>query len=344
MAESSQTARVHMRPGTESPKFAAQDVRMEEVDCPSCGSKRSRPVARIRDYEIDIDMTFSVRTCEECGLSYTSPRPVFDDLLRIFYGEDYLCYQHGGLISTIRRRLLGKSHHRLFAPYVPDGGRILDVGCGTGEMLDYLHVSSGWAVVGCEPKASVAQNAADRGFRVIPKTLRDAEFDPDTFDLVNMNHVIEHLPDLKETVAEVFRVLKPGGVFITENPDFGGITRSVFKDAWWGYHLPRHLTHFTPETLRVFLEKQRFEVLRIEPCLRPVPSWLGPFRLDQAQRLADCVGQSVWHEQPGLCGGHVSGRVHEHPAWPDRRHKGDRSKAKLTGGRSNRFAAEMRRR
>lgn len=258
-----------MKLKTGSPKFAEQDVRMEEVVCPSCGSTRSHLVTRTRDYEIDIDMTFSIKTCEDCGLSYTSPRPVFDDLMRIFYGEDYLCYQHDGLISTIRRHLLGKAHHRLFQPYVPDGGRILDVGCGMGDMLDYLHANSGWSVVGCEPKETVARDAAGRGFQVIPRTLRDAALESDSFDLVNMNHVIEHLPDLKETVAEVFRVLKPGGVFITENPDFGGTTRAAFKDAWWGYHLPRHLTHFTSKTLRAFLEKQRFDVLRIEPCFRP---------------------------------------------------------------------------
>ena len=266
MTETDALAAVHPRSIEADTKST---IRFERISCPGCGADDAEFITRTRDYETEIDLTFAVQQCRQCGLAYTSPRPCFEDLLEVFYGDDYLCYQSSGLLDRMRVALLGKSHLKLFAQYVPPEGRILDVGCATGSMLGYLQAHTDWQLHGCEPKKPVAEVARRRGIEVVPATLREANFGDDFFDLVHMSHVIEHLPDLNETVAEVFRVLKPGGTFITENPDFSGATRGLFKDAWWGYHLPRHLTHFTPKSITRFLERHGFEAIRVEACFRP---------------------------------------------------------------------------
>ena len=70
---------------------------------------------------------------------------------------------------------------------------------------------------------------------------------------------------------EVKKILKPGGLFITENPDFDASSRSFFGQCWWGHHLPRHLTHFSQKTMWMALTRVGFEVQSCKSCFRPGP-------------------------------------------------------------------------
>jgi SAM-dependent methyltransferase len=259
----------HRSDGGKPVAVTPSGVVLEIVDCPDCSADAPRPIIATRDYETAYPDTFQIVECGKCGLAYTSPRPTFEELLSKFYGDTYLCYNTNSSISKLRTRLLGKSRVRLLDGFLKSGGRFLDVGCANGDLLKYLADGTDWDVHGCEPQREVAAAASSRGLNVVAATLRDAGFPGDYFDVVFMSHVIEHLPDIGETIEEVFRILKPGGVLITENPDFSGRTRRFFGRAWWAYHLPRHLTHFTPDTECRFLGNRGFAVLSVQPCFRP---------------------------------------------------------------------------
>ncbi len=252
-------------------------VRFEEVNCPSCGSSVRHPVISAPDFETRYDYMFHVVRCDACDLCYTSPRPSTNDLFTLFYPDNYVCYTKSGVADSIRETYLGKSRLKALTPVFkrlrPDGsaGRFLDVGCAYGYFLSYLKTHTNWDVLGCEPNRNMAETACLKGLDVKAETLVNAGYEEDSFDLVYMSHVLEHVPDLKETVAEVFRILKPGGIFITENPDLDAPIRHRFGAAWWGYHLPRHLTHFSFETLSRVLGNAGFQVERITPCFRPGP-------------------------------------------------------------------------
>jgi len=266
-------------------KPPVSDLVMETIACPACGSNAARPVIATPDYETNGKDQFQIVECSNCSLAYTSPRPFFDELLKKFYADDYLCYNKSGMMSRLRTSLLGRSRIGLLRKYMKPGARLVDVGCADGDLLSYLKEKTDFQVTGCEPKAEVAAAARRRDLDVVDTTLRNAGFPSDYFDVVFMSHVIEHLPDVAETTKEIFRILKPGGVLITENPDFTGRTRRLFGRAWWAYHLPRHLTHFTPATERQFLEQRGFKVETIEWCFRPsllawsIRNWIKASRL-----------------------------------------------------------------
>lgn len=252
-------------------------LQLESVSCPSCGSSDFENVITAPDFETDYGCLFNVVQCNRCGVAYTSPRPTQDDLFRYFYNGNYVCYTRSGIADSIRETYLCKARYKalksVFSRLRPDGspGRFLDVGCSYGYFLSYLKSSTNWDVEGCEPSHDMAGQAIQRGLDVKATTLVDAGYPSDSFDLVYMSHVLEHVPDLKATVDEVFRILRPGGIFITENPDFDAPIRKHFGQSWWGYHLPRHLTHFTFKTMTALLHNAGFEVEAIKPCFRPGP-------------------------------------------------------------------------
>jgi SAM-dependent methyltransferase len=242
-----------------------------EADCEICGPAPKSPVISARDYETECPDVFDVVRCGSCGLVFTSPRVSQEDLFQHFYGDQYVCYVAEGLANKCRERYLGRSRLRNIRHLMPTGGRFLDVGCSYGYFLEYLKTHTDWDVYGCEPQRDAAEMARGRGLEVSATVLTDAEYESGYFDCVYMSHVLEHVPNVVETVREVARILKPGGVFITENPDMDSPARRLFGVCWWGYHLPRHLTHFTGPTLTRILSMAGLKVERVTPCFRPGP-------------------------------------------------------------------------
>ncbi len=252
-------------------KMDGLSIAMSDVDCEFCGPSKSERVTSARDYETDLNIEFTVRRCTSCGLVFTSPRPSMTDLFKHFYADNYVCYTSGGITTRLRESYLNASRYRHLKHLVPANGRFLDVGCSYGAFIHYLDSSTDWDVYGCEPQPEMAENARQQGLNVKTATLVEAGYPDNFFDVVYMSHVLEHVPNVRETILTVIRILKPGGLFITENPDIDAPSRSVFRHTWWGYHLPRHLTHFSHNTMRMALTSVGFNVLSCKPCFRPGP-------------------------------------------------------------------------
>ena len=247
------------------------DLNLETKKCPFCGCPHSKSIVSARDYETRYTNVFSVVQCLMCDLAYTSPMPSEKDLFNYFYEDNYLCYTSSGTADIIRQNYLCRSRYKEFKKLLPAGGNFLDVGCAHGYFLEFLQNNTDWEAFGCEPNQIMAVQASSRGLNVKPATLTDAGYADNFFDMVYMSHVLEHVPNPVETLNEVYRILKPGGIFLTENPDFDSPVREFFGSCWWGYHLPRHLIHFTDTTISNMLKSSGFEVKNIKPCFRPGP-------------------------------------------------------------------------
>lgn len=171
------------------------------------------------------------------------------------YPVDRLPPAHRQVAKALPRvaRRFGTYWHKGFPRRVADG-RALDIGCGTGGLLQALR-DHGWAVDGIELNAKAARVAIERGLPVLGCSVDDAPYETAMFDFVHMSHVIEHLPDPVGSLARVVEWLKPGGLLYIETPNVSSVDRRLAGPHWFDWEVPRHLVFFSPSTLEAALAK-----------------------------------------------------------------------------------------
>ena len=143
------------------------------------------------------------------------------------------------------------------------GGWLLDVGCGSGELLARMG-DLGWSVAGVELDPEAASVARDLSGARIAATLDEVE--TATYDVVILDHVLEHLPDASATLDGCLRVLRPGGrlSLATPNPSSAALER--FGASWLHWDPPRHLELRGERALRRLVEESGFAVERVFSC------------------------------------------------------------------------------
>jgi len=145
--------------------------------------------------------------------------------------------------------------------WVPKGVRVLDIGCGYCESLAY-HKARGGEVHGVEPDASARKIAEHFGYNVHIGLFDPSRYEPEYFDYITLDQVIEHVTDPREFLSGVARVLKPGGTVIISTPNPGGLGRRVFGRRWIHWHIPYHLQHFTRGSMTTLARYAGLEVQR----------------------------------------------------------------------------------
>jgi SAM-dependent methyltransferase len=138
-------------------------------------------------------------------------------------------------------------------------GRLVDVGCGRGD-LGAVFVGRGWQVVGVEPSAAACSEAQARGIDARLGTLQDVPLEQGMYDAAVFHHSLEHTHDPVADLGRIREALRPGGVALVTAPNFGSWQRRRFGSAWYHLDLPRHRTHFTAAGLARSLERAGLEV------------------------------------------------------------------------------------
>ena len=230
----------------------------------------------LRDYEYGVPGLFTLRECRACGQHYLSPRPKEKDLPQC-YPLDYHGYQTRA-ISRLYDLLTSAQMRRRFARYhrlLGSEANVLDVGCGDGYVLKELKKRAPeWQLYGVEFKEEIARSGQEQGFTICYGTLEECAFSGVAFDLLIMNHLIEHLPDPLRTLKKAQEMLKPGGYIIGEVPNYDSWDRRVASQYWGGHHTPRHLFQFTPKTLAALFTRAGLSTVRISPELH-TGHWAG---------------------------------------------------------------------
>ncbi len=237
---------------------------MIHVACPLCGKDDPGELLSAKDRLGLAPGSFTLVRCRGCGLVYLDPRPDEEGLLAC-YPKEYWGGRDKGvkeLLRGVEERLKESYKLRAVAATGLTGGAILDVGCGRGEFLA-LAAKRGFRAVGIEPGEEAARRGrADYGLDIIHGTLGSVSLPGGGFDAVTMWHVLEHFPDPLGALREARRLLAPGGKLIAALPDFGSLQSGWFMEDWFGIDAPRHLTHFTRDTLAAMLTKSGFVVER----------------------------------------------------------------------------------
>jgi len=252
-------------------------IEWEETACLLCGSRKWSPLVEAPDQAAEgAGLWFVVVQCHRCGLCFTNPRPNASSLAQ-FYHPEYVPHQTRNRSRPEKARFgfLGQSlRRREKKPNLGwhGRGRLLDFGCGAGSFLERMH-QRGWNVTGLDISAfAVNQIRSGLGLPVLLGSLPHPELAPESFDVITMWQSLEHVHDPQAVLRQAHELLVAGGKLFVSVPNIDSLPFRWFGPAWYGLDLPRHLTHFSPVTLPVMMERAGFRVRKVRMIRHS--SWL----------------------------------------------------------------------
>jgi 2-polyprenyl-3-methyl-5-hydroxy-6-metoxy-1,4-benzoquinol methylase len=256
---------------TESETPATSPVGWEETACLLCGRRDEELLLEAPDPNPGNGpaLRFAVVRCKRCQLIYTNPRPDTASIGR-FYPADYRPHRRPRKIrqATARRSKFARWSGRSVPerdgdlPWVGQG-RLLDFGCGGGSYMKRMS-DQGWTVTGLDAAVgAVRQVQEELGLKALVGSLPHPELGPGSFDVITMWHSLEHVHRPLAILREAWRLLVPGGKLVIACPNIDSWAYRAFGPSWFALDLPRHLIHFTPQTVHGMLTAGGFEVEHI---------------------------------------------------------------------------------
>lgn len=246
--------------------------------CSLCG----RPVVLCASHNGTGGTKYSVCYCEACTFGKTVPCPD-DATLHELHSTQY--YRNGEgvrFVAPFEWLVEGMRRWRIYrlAQYVRKG-RALDIGCGSGRFLRALQ-NSGWEVAGVELNDDTATAARTVHGLVVATSLEDLA--DQSFDLITITHVLEHVRDPCQMLADCVRLLKPGGVIAVAVPNIESWQARLTRGSWFHLDVPRHLWHFSEKWLSTALNELGFQQLKVRrlDLAHNIFGWL--------QSLLNCLG------------------------------------------------------
>lgn len=235
------------------------------TECPVCKSQSIKAFLQCTDFTVSHE-TFAVNRCEGCGLGITSPRPELENLGSYYQSEEYISHSGKtsggiGILYNTAKSFALKWKARI-VDQKKKNPTALDFGCGTGDFLKTLN-SKGWQVEGVEPSENARLKAESLISQKINASLSDVH--QKQFDVISAWHVIEHVPDLTETIQQLKALLKKDGTIFIAVPNYESADAKRYQEFWAGYDVPRHLWHFSKKSMTQLLGKYGLEVIKIQP-------------------------------------------------------------------------------
>lgn len=248
------------------------------IHCPSCDSNDVRLKFKVNRYKIYI--------CRTCRGGFTFPRPDAHEVPEI-YDEEYLdAYKqtpsHGQDYSDWRFDCLLNLIENTGAFEESFNKRsVFDIGCGTGYFLSRFD-ADGWETAGVDVLHQSAEFArTEFGLNVTVGDFLGVDIGSDSYDLVTMIHVIEHFIDPNRAMLKTRDILKPGGLFFLETPNWDGVGAIFQKERWSHLIPPEHLNYYGPFSMRCLARRNGFKILSINTVtplylesIQGFPIWL----------------------------------------------------------------------
>lgn len=209
---------------------------------------------------------------EEFELVYDSDfdmyrtQPVPADIGRYYQSEDYISHTDSKngikarLYHWVKQYQLRQKRRRVYC-FSPNNSVVLDVGTGTGEWPLFLE-KHGHEVVGLETSQVARDKAKNKGVKVVSEW---SELKGQTFDVITLWHVLEHLPVPAEAMKKLYTHLRPGGHLYIAVPNFNSWDAKAYREYWAAYDVPRHLWHFSSKAIRKLGEEQGLVMIKKWP-------------------------------------------------------------------------------
>lgn len=237
------------------------------TSCPVCGHHAFKPFLQVKDHFLT-NQLFHIEVCDQCGFKLTNPRPDGSEIGMYYESPNYISHDagKGSLFERVYKAVRNWQLDKKVALIKKHshGTSILDIGCATGEFLHQCK-KAGYQTTGIEPSVK-ARSFAKQNY-ALDVFEEDAlnQFPENHFDVVTMWHVLEHVLDLNQRLAQIRRVLKPGGLFVVAVPNCESFDALYYGEFWAAYDVPRHLYHFTQETMNLLVTKKGFSITSTLP-------------------------------------------------------------------------------
>lgn len=207
----------------------------------------------------------------KCGLVFLYPFPSENEVSKLYTGS-YNVYHDKDDNSSFRgeiRRMIERILVNRKKPIMrlKSTGKILDIGCGTGDFLDEMQKNN-WDVYGIEISEYASRQAAFKcgKEKVLTGKLNQSHFSANHFDVITCWHVLEHTIDINNLVKETFRLLKEDGIFVIEVPNLDSLVLRITKENYCDfiYNVPEHVIYWSKKSLTNLLNRHGFKVEKIE--------------------------------------------------------------------------------
>ncbi len=201
----------------------------------------------------------------------TFPHPGKDDIHRYYESPDYISH------TDSRRNLFEKIYHlvkqfnlkrkyRILEKYHPEPATLLDIGCGTGDFLSFCQ-RKGWDISGIEPSDSARAIASAKTNISIYGNSGWTRLENQKYDCISLWHVLEHLYSPSAEIERYSKMLNQNGSIILAVPNYRSFDASFYKSFWAAWDVPRHLWHFSQQSIHRLATENGLKVAGVYPML-----------------------------------------------------------------------------
>lgn len=237
--------------------------KIKVLACPICGSEDLQHFLDVKDHSISGE-SFELVQCTVCDLKITQDHPDLESIGPYYQSEDYISHSDTskGLINSLYHTVRGYmlNQKRKIVQQQQKGGRLLDFGTGTAYFANHMK-EHGWEVTGMEPDPGAREHARTTFGLNIEEPSAVYEKEDESFDVITMWHVMEHIHMLKQDMQQIARILKPSGTLVIAVPNPTSSDARKYGASWAAYDVPRHLWHFAPKSVHKLLTDLGLELL-----------------------------------------------------------------------------------
>lgn len=237
--------------------------------CPVCKSDSIQPALKATDHTVSQE-EFSIWHCNTCTARFTQDVPGQDDIGSYYASADYISHSDtkegiiNNLYHLVRKQTVASKRKLVTKESGVDKGEILDIGCGTGAFL-YTMKKAGWNITGLEPDAAARVKAVEL-YNINPlEPQKLFELPAASYNAITMWHVLEHVHQLHEYIKQIETILTENGKLFIAVPNYTSKDADIYGEHWAAYDVPRHLYHFSPQSMEKLLKTYNLKLITCRP-------------------------------------------------------------------------------
>jgi SAM-dependent methyltransferase len=237
--------------------------------CPSCGNSTIEFVLKTIDFTVS-KAVFEIWHCNNCSLRFTQSVPSAIDIGAYYQSANYVSHTdtNKGLTNRLYhfiRQFTLKTKLKLVQQSTGlQTGALLDVGAGTGY-FSRIMTTAGWQVTALEPDDTARKIALEKDGLILQDASNIYHLQSNQFDAITLWHVLEHVHDLQGYLDKFYNLLKPNGKLIIAVPNYTSADAEDYSESWAAYDVPRHLYHFSPQSIDSLAALKGFTVKAYKP-------------------------------------------------------------------------------